>query len=590
MSTSSAIPDDLQTYADACTALDQQLLAFAQGTLSTALREYAASWSSFARTSASGPGILHGADGYTHGYGTTFPVQTDLAQYATRASDIDTWVGNVGMGFANADSGGADADYSSATERESLVRRMQTLQTVNDSLIQAFLDFDPAAALAAYQQQLQQTASYNSGQHAAAQLKADVANDGQLSDADLGLLQANMTDSYFAAGLLNNLDQATLQALDGTLQSQSFDANDANAAGALVAHAYESGLVQSWVTQQLFSDLVTNSGDTGASDAALMPQLSALPNASSIFLSQLSVDQINTWNNNDNGGSGVFSQVAVSVVNANWDAFANPSLHNGALTPGQFAAAMTAATQTDQGKQALTDAMGAWFIAHAGAPSGDPTSVRAWVAQLVNMNGAIASPTGAHLQSALDWIEGLRRAAEVVGTAGASMLGGELLFGGLSTAATEAVGASTFADAWDAGLTFESSFGAASTAADDTTALVTQAEKLYQATTELRDDSADIQKAIDAMDATDGVKGEISYYLVIIHNTYSEAVTRLLQEGLIVDAHGNRVSASLESTVAKDATSYYIESPQTPGSYDIQQSTPVSVVWAQVLSQFTATH
>lgn len=130
MPTSSAVPADLFKYSNSCVPMDDQLRSFAEQTLNPAMNAYRLRCSSFAVPHASGPGIQHGGDGYTHGFGTAFSLATDLTQYAATNRLVDSWVGQIAGAFLQAS--GYQTNPSTPAQIAALQRIEQQALTVED--------------------------------------------------------------------------------------------------------------------------------------------------------------------------------------------------------------------------------------------------------------------------------------------------------------------------------------------------------------------------------------------------------------------------------------------------------------------------
>jgi hypothetical protein len=599
MPTSSAVPADLFTYSNSCVGMDDQLQTLAVHSLGPALDAYRLRCSTFPISHSSGPGIQHGGDGYTHGYGTAFSLAGELTQYAVTNHNIDSRVGQVATAFLQASRG---QDDPSTPAQIAALQRDQSKPSgpIDDTTLNAMLN--PRESL--------HDTALNAGLSLAAQINGDVASQMSangyvtLSDQELSDLESHAGDPFFALALLNTLSPQAQSILDSYLTGTG-SANDSGAVAQLFTSAYGTGDMRRDVTQQLYQDLVA-SGRGPDADQALMAALASNPAAAAAFVNGLNPDQIQNWSTTDQGffaSNGPFERMAVVAVNGSWQGYANPAQYSGPLSQAQLAALMFAATRDDPGRAAVTDSMGQWFIDHGGRLHGSsPADVAAWVGPLTNMNGAIATPTGAYLQNIEAWIQG----GKVIAGTAAVLAGGYALDGLVLTPIWEAAAAdisaevgaaiadSTFAAAWKAGLTFEDSLGAGLTSGSkgflDAANVLRHAHDFYEWTDRIRKGGEELGKAIDAMSASDGVKSELTYYFAIMNSTYHEAVARLLQQGEIVTKAGKLVpwTADDVNMVMNDASNYYIGSATY--SFDVGPPTPVTVVCASIYGQFMSTH
>jgi hypothetical protein len=412
-------------------------------------------------------------------------------------------------------------------------------------------------------------------------------------EPDVQELIRNKNNRYFALGLVDNLNTLPkVSFLEFALVTQVTQ---------MVVAAYNTGLVNAAFTQQMYSAF--NDGSGGPSlDQSFMGGVAKSSVASTNLVGGLTETQIDDWSQTDQGffaSYGPFEQLAIAAVMGNWQGYANYAAYPGPLTVKQLAGLMYAATRDNTGLGIVSDSMQSWFRAHGGQPSlTNAAQLTSWVAQLTNLNGAVASPTGAYLQNIEDWLEAGEFVAKTVAETASGYVAGafvtDVVWGWMTASDASAIAASTFASAFDAGLTFEDAFGAATTAYDTSveteTEMLKAAGEVYDEYRDLIDDNQKLSSAIDNMNATNGIKSETGYYFSIMSNTYHEAVARLIQEGLIVNSESQPVPATVSEVdyIMKNASVFFVKSPNTAGSNG--PGIPVTVVQAAVYSIFMASH
>lgn len=451
MATSSAVPDDLYTYSNACVNLDNQLQGFAQGTLQQAILQYRMRCPSFPLPAAVAdyPRFhIPEVDWAVEAGGEWLP--GGIASYAANNANVDAWVANVASAFVDAAIGDLGEDGGPMTMgeiREIQAESAKTL-TVDDGALEYALELPALEA-----QQAADEAQEEAGASFASKFNSDMVSDWTQSPtsdelfpsytftgSELHEIEANADVPYFDAGVLNNLSPAALQQLESWMQTPPTPASDARQVAEFVANAYSTGLLDPSVTQQLYTDLVTNSPDTQSADQYLMPALAQDSTACDNFLSQLSASQISQWNSGDNGGNGYFSQAAAASMAAHIGWYANQTGGDPPFSGDQLTA-LAAAAGAPENQNVLAPAAANWISSHVPGPGASGNDWATWSQQLTNVVNAFAYPTGQNVQSQVQMYWWIDFAALTVGGVAMGVTGGAA--GALGVGATAATAAGT---------------------------------------------------------------------------------------------------------------------------------------------------
>jgi hypothetical protein len=430
--------------------------------------------------------------------------------------------------------------------------------------------------------------------------KFDEASSSLETGAYAAEIAANETDG-FASGLMNNLSRdgiSTVVSLLGYYTGRSAP-TWAKHIESMLANAYAVGKVKSAVSGAIASNLVSYEKAYAVSDQSLfLGRLQSNPTIASNFLVGLSESDIVAWSNADQG----VENVADAVVNDNWQGYANYHRYAGPFNALQLAGLMYAGTRDNTGRAAVTEDFGPWFIAHGGTPELSSSSwfknfftLAAWVAQLTNINGAIASPTGAYLQNAEDWIQVGKFVAGTVAVYFLTALAVDLVWGWITADVASAAGSTAMATALDAGSDFGKAIEDGIHAADDTSEMVHDSIETASHIYDLYDDGDTLANAISHMNATDGIKAEMSYYMSIMGNTIKEAIGRLIQEGVIINddlAVVPKTTAEIDEVFAHSSEYYVIASAGADvlTHKAIEEQFPVSIVVALAVIFFEGSH
>ncbi len=125
-------------------------------------------------------------------------------------------------------------------------------------------------------------------------------------------------------------------------------------------------------------------------------------------------------------------------------------------------------------------------------------------------------------------------------------------------------------------LLSSSTHGAEAAEQTDTTAkLLDSAKTIYDSTKTILD-SANYETG------SSGIDKELQYYIVIMKNTFHEAVAELVQNRLLLDPNGK-----VDNTTTPDGLNQIVSHPT---GYTIKRGTTLTLVWAAIWAQFTATH
>lgn len=428
-----------------------------------------------------------------------------------------------------------------------------------------------------------------------------------VTQATLSEITANDHNEQFSLGLFNNLTQYGLGCVPAAFYMPNTYTHLPDAIA--LAAAYDTGSVKSSVTQFLYSAFV-NTGVTAGYDLPLLPKIAENSVAVTNFFRGLREGQIENWSNADDSGGilGPFERLAIVEVGLSWQAYANYHAYDGALSGGQLAAIMCAATRDNAGLAAVTNQIGTWFIAHGGEPSLPKTTgaapmagLVAWVTELTNMNGHVASSTGADIQRNQDWLWAGWFAFDQAALAVASFGVGELVsafIDWIPAGVVEAIGnavtrvVSPFATSYRDGQAVWAAERGERGFLTVTTETVAEAKTVLHACDtvyELIDGvHNEAQLLVDHLNTSPGVKYEIQYYLQIMQNTYHEAVARLMEEGLIVNSQGQVVplnNAAAVDHVMSNAPDFYVRATNVTST-----GIPVTIVAETVFGAFTSTH
>jgi hypothetical protein len=432
-------------------------------------------------------------------------------------------------------------------------------------------------------------------------------------------IEKYQTNEYFALGMLTHLQPPTFFALVDYLHTPQ-DTILAPALATLIVSAYSSGAIDNTVTQNitvtqnLYNQMVGYSGGSPKEDTFLMSALKLNPGAATQFMATLNFDQITNWSATDQGliaSNGPFEQVADVVVHTNMLAYANYADYVGPLKPGQLAGVMYAATRdtnpppgSNFGLPIVTDFIDQWFFANGGLPDGsNPLLVQAWLVPLVNLNGSVAAPTAAAIQNEQDWLAGGWQLVQVLLLSAILLPINAYVVFSIMDMLEGWVGAGLLAVISDTSLyvakQFTETFVEQQDLADqivdvapDVVKQVTDSgNNIYDITRAIPDDNNTYQTIVNNGKGTQGEKGEIIYYFAIMRNTLVEALTRLIEKGLIFNIAGDKVASNTDPTfVAKHAGQYFVCKGATPMSVKCKGGTPVSVMWDDIWTQFTSTH
>ena len=373
----------------------------------------------------------------------------------------------------------------------------------------------------------------------------------------------------------------------------------------MAAHAFSTGQAPAALAQLLYSRMGTgaNGNSSQMQDANLAVALANDPQGATYFFSALPASDISTWSQNDQGlfttarcsTHGVtvqcFQQAALAVVNNNLMAYADWPDYPGPLSPQQLSAAMYAAERDTYGEGTTTNFIAPWFIRYGGRPDGSSLlSVILWTLPLVNLNGAVASPTGAYIQNAQDWLNAGWFAAKTLGSAGISLLlapvvpfmAGVLVEGPVF----DAVYAAGFAEAMTEANTVaetESAFLRAAIGASEIapldTKLVASMYQIYSLTKQILNVEGNFSSIIGG---DSGVAKETRYYFNIMTNTFHEAIARLIQLHLLLNPNDQQVNTTSISQISN--ITYH------PAGYTARGGTPLKLIWATIATSFMATH
>ena len=419
-------------------------------------------------------------------------------------------------------------------------------------------------------------------------------------------IKANENDAMFGLGLLSHLNQFAQISLMEYIQYPGPDQDNIAASMTIMtANAFSTGQAPAAIAQLLYNRMGTgaNGNSSQQQDANLAVALANDPQGATYFLSDLPASDISTWSQNDEGlfttarcsyqGQTVqcFQQAALAAVNNNLMGYADWPDYPGPLSPQQLSAAMYAAERDTYGEGTTTNFIGPWFIRYGGRPDGGSLlSVILWTLPLVNLNGAVASPTGAYIQNAQDWLNAGWFAAKTLFAAGVSLLlapvvpfmAGVLVEGPVFDAVYAAGFAEAMAEA-DTVVEVESAFLRAAIDAGEIaeldTKLVTSLYQMYILTKQILSVEGNYN---DIISGNSGVDQETQYYFAIMVNTFHEAIARLIQLHLLLNPSGQQVNTNSFSQVSN--ITYH------PAGYTIRGGTSLKIVWATITTSFMATH
>ena len=361
--------------------------------------------------------------------------------------------------------------------------------------------------------------------------------------------------------------------------------------------------------------------DTNVFDQLFLGRLRGNESALADLLAPVSPDEIARWSDVDSGYPGVspFEQAALTVVEGNWNGYANLAHYRGPFTKAQLAYLISAAATSNGGRASLTNSAGAWFLAHGGVPdvSGGASmasvaSLAAWLSSLSNLNAAIAVPTAQYLYRTEALIHLAQVAAAEIGVWGVLSIVGDVIVGLITKPlVAAATGAITVARVWTAE---ETTFSTALRAGLTSYSFARRARD-YDEMVRLIEDSYDLQGNINDLLNLPGqinptvknvrnyaAKVELTYLLHVVGNTLHEAVARLMQEHMIV-TNGLQPfwqnSTAAVDQVVDHASGYLVVPPGASGNtvppppqvlagQPSYRGVPVSLVEAIVVTQFIA--
>jgi len=422
-------------------------------------------------------------------------------------------------------------------------------------------------------------------------------------------ISAHSSDPLFGLGLLAHLRPPSMDSWAHSIDLAGARGDSWMAQlTELTVEAYSTGAVPAQLATRLYNYMGTGQNENGSqiADAPLMADLANNTEAATFFVRDLSPGEISKWSQNDQGlfttarcsygtpheafSVQCMQQMALSVVGGNLMGYADYPEYAGPLSVGQLGAIMYAAERDHHGEEVSTNLIGPWFLQFGGEPDGsNALSVVAWVSPLVSLNGAVASPTGAFIQNATDWLNGGWVLAETLLTSGV----GELLSPVIDAMTGWMVGDQVFSAVQEAGFAdalaesgsftqayLSSTLEAAETAERD--------QKLVAIGYDIYDHTKDLLEAKDnftsLVSGNTGVDKEVRYYFAIMYNTFHEATARLVQQGVLLGpgAEGGVVTTSTSSGISAITAS--------PKGYTLKGGVPLTVVWATIWAQFTATH
>jgi hypothetical protein len=420
-------------------------------------------------------------------------------------------------------------------------------------------------------------------------------------------IRAHEHDPQFGLGMLSHLRQIAVNSWREYIDHGVTDGDPwVPELATMTASAYSTGAVPGALAPQLYAWMGTgqNGNSSQLNDAALMAALANNAAGATFFVRDLSFSQIGTWSRNDQGffttarcsyqnpggkkvGVQCFELMALEVVDYNLMAYADYPEYPGPLHIAQLGEVMYAAERDEPGQGAASNLIAPWFIDFGGTPNGSSiVSVAAWVGPLVNLNGAVATPTGAYVQNAQDWLSGGWVLAKTLLTAGLGLLLApvmDAMVGWFGDQVAAVLTDDKFVTAFQESKDFMSALQEGDEAGEAGKALVEKEAAIYSHT-------KDILEAKDNFEAlvggSGGVQEEVKFYLEIMVNTFFEATARLVQEHILVDPEGKEVTSTEEvGRIVSDPQGYTIK-----GGTTITGGTPLGVVWATIWSEFTATH
>lgn len=421
-------------------------------------------------------------------------------------------------------------------------------------------------------------------------------------------IKADRTSPIFDAALLSHLNQEAQISLLQYFQYGGPDPDQVVETLALMAaNAYSTGAAPASFAQLLYDRMGTGANGNASQllDAQLAAALANNPQGATYFFSALPGNDITTWSQNDqglettarcstqNGTVAVqcFQQAALAVVNNNLMGYADWPDYPGPLSPQQLGQTMYAAERDPYGEEQATNFIAPWFIRYGGQPDGSNSlSVLLWALPLVNLNGAVASPTGAYIQNAQDWLNAGWFAAKTLGGLGISLLlapvvpfmAGLLVEGPVFDALNTAGFLEAINEANDVVEIQTAMLKAAMEAgeiAELDTRLVEGIYDIYDLTKTILGVEGDFSKIIGG---NSGVAHETRYYLTIMVNTFHEAVARLIQLHLLLGPDGNQINTASSKQIGNIA--YH------PAGYTIRGGTSLKLVWGTIAAVFMSTH
>src|SRR5579875_152137 len=412
-------------------------------------------------------------------------------------------------------------------------------------------------------------------------------------------IRSSSHDAAFASGFANHLStdgaSSVISLIGGSGYAGTTAPPPVRNIEELFVSAYYDGRVDPEVTRLLTVNLADYEKGRGVDyQSVLLSGLASSPTAATNFVQGLTLDQLEAWSQQNQGIDHETEDVALAAVEANWQWYANHLRYAGPLSPSQLAGIMYAATRDNYGRATVTNQIGPWFIAHGGTPTvSNPQELDAWTIPLTNMNGAVARPTGAYLQSAQDWIQAGKYAATTLAEEAVSFMIGKLLVepivGILSARVISSLEFGEFARLYAESNDFLEALVGAARYGESLAQLEERGLTLYKVLNSLTGDEQKLDGAIDNQrGTTDGIKAEQIYYFAIIKNTEHEAIARLVQEGLVVDKAQKVVPLSIGSAdveyMRQHADQFYVRSPS--GDHEL----PLFDVVDDVFVQFYSTH
>jgi hypothetical protein len=420
----------------------------------------------------------------------------------------------------------------------------------------------------------------------------------------LAQLKAGEANTAFDLGALSVIDDFGVIGMQEYLSY--FDARFPNSAGPevaeLIVRGFSTGAAPAWIGQKLYTLMAGEGGGGSFGDAWLMSALTEHPDAADFFVASLQPGEIEQWSSTDQGlSSGIptldgtplctyrgnasqcFEAVALSVAYSSLMGYADYPEYAGPLKIAQLGSVMFAAERDFSGEMTATNFIAPWFIQFGGTPDGaNAVSVVNWVAPLVNINGAVAAPTGAYIYNAQHWLSiGWTIAGVLLQVAGTLLLGPALdvmvdVVGDSVAAAT--VGA-TFASAFEDSGTFWEAWETATEAGESATSLLKLSYQIYAKTSDILTAKGDYENLVTS--GTTAQQNEAIYFLGQMVTTFHEATAALINNGMLLNSSGHVVPK--EESIAEGNNIV-----ANPLQYSIKGGVPLYLVWVTAWAQFTA--